>query len=236
MVLQPAGPRSSAPDRSGSHPRRPHPDPSRIAGISGTLVFNVLLLMLLLVPMSRPDMLLRPSERQVPVIDWIEEKPKPPEKPPVKVDVVKPKPVQQPQTRVQPDIEVPAIDPVIIDDGTLAADPLPDTTVVATATPTIEPSGPIAGIRLEYGNAPAPTYPREQLLAGIEGTVLLQVLVDVDGRPLEVTIHRSSGDRDLDAAARRQVLRKWTFRPAMKDGRAVQAIGIVPIDFNLDRG
>jgi protein TonB len=62
------------------------------------------------------------------------------------------------------------------------------------------------------------------------------VLVDVDGRPLEVTIQRSSGNRDLDAAARRQVLRKWTFRPAMKDGRAVQAIGIVPIDFNLDRG
>lgn len=235
MVLQPAGPRSSAPDRSGSHPRRPHPDPSRIAGISGTLVFNVLLLMLLLVPMSSPDMLRLPTQK-APDLFWIEPKAKPPIPPPVKADVVKPKPVQQPQTRVQPDIVVPPVDPVIVDEGTLAADPLPDTTIVANATPTIEPSGPVAGVRLEYSDAPAPTYPREQLLAGIEGTVLLQVLVDVDGRPLEVTIHRSSGDRDLDAAARRQVLRKWTFRPAMKDGRAVQAIGIVPIDFNLDRG
>lgn len=235
MVLQPAGPRSSVPDRSGSHPRRPHPDPSRIAGISGTLVFNVLLLMLLLVPMSSPDMLRLPTQK-APDLFWIEPKAKPPIPPPVKADVVKPKPVQQPQTRVQPDIVVPPVDPVIVDEGTLAADPLPDTTIVANATPTIEPSGPVAGVRLEYSDAPAPTYPREQLLAGIEGTVLLQVLVDVDGRPLEVTIHRSSGDRDLDAAARRQVLRKWTFRPAMKDGRAVQAIGIVPIDFNLDRG
>jgi protein TonB len=235
MVLQPAGPRSSAPDRSGSRPRRPHPDPSRIAGISGTLVFNVLLLMLLLVPMSRPDML--PQPEMTPEFRWIlpeQKKPDPP--PPEVVKVVKPQPKPQPQAKVEPDVVVPPIDEVIVDDGTLAADPLPDATVVATATPTIEPSGPVAGIRLEYGDAPAPAYPRKQLLAGIEGTVLLQVLVDVDGRPLEVTIHRSSGNRDLDAAARRQVLRKWTFRPAMKDGRAVQAIGIVPIEFNLDRG
>lgn len=232
MVLQPAGRRSSVPDRSGSHPRRPHPDPSRIAGISGTLVFNVLLLMLLLVPMSRPDML--PQPEAAPEFRWIlpeQKKPDPP--PPEVVKVVKPQPKPQPQARVEPEVVVPPTDEVIVDNGTLAADP---PTTVATATPTIEPSGPVAGIRLEYGDAPAPTYPREQLLAGIEGTVLLQVLVDVDGRPLEVTIHRSSGNRDLDAAARRQVLRKWTFRPAMKDGRAVQAIGIVPIEFNLDRG
>ena len=233
MVLQPAGPRSSAPDRSGSHPRRPHPDPSRIAGISGTLVFNVLLLMLLLVPMSSPDMFRLPTPDD-PDLVWIEPKPKPPAPPPVQADVVKPKPVQRPQAQVRPEIAVPPIDQVIVDDGTLAADPpVDDSIVVATATSTIESSGPVAGIRLEYGDAPAPTYPRKQLLAGIEGTVLLQVLVDVDGRPLEVTIHRSSGNRDLDAAARRQVLRRWTFRPAMKDGRAVQAIGIVPIDFNL---
>jgi protein TonB len=236
MVLQPAGPRSFVPDRSGSHPRRPRPDPSRIAGISGTLVFNVLLLMLLLVPMSSPD-LFRVSSPKDPDLIWIEPKPKPPTPPPVIVDVIKPKPVQQPQTRVQPDVVMPPVDQLIVDQGTIAADPPADnSTIVANATPTIEPSGPVAGIRLEYSNAPAPTYPREQLLAGIEGTVLLQVLVDVDGRPLEVTIQRSSGNRDLDAAARRQVLRKWTFRPAMKDGRAVQAIGIVPIDFNLDRG
>ena len=35
--------------------------------------------------------------------------------------------------------------------------------------------------------------------------MLLQVLVDVDGRPLEVTVSRSSGHRELDEAARLQV-------------------------------
>lgn len=235
MVLQSAGPRSSVPGHSGFHPRHPRPDATRIAGISGTLVLNILLLMLLLVPMSRPELALQLSDPEPLPPDWITKKPKPPEPPPVEVEVVKPRPMQPPQAQVQPDIMVPPIDEVIVDNGTIAADPTVDNSmVVATAMPTIEPSGPVAGVRLEYGDAPAPTYPRKQLLSGVEGTVLLQVLVDVDGRPLEVTIHRSSGNRDLDDAARRQVLRKWTFRPAMKDGRAVQAVGIVPIDFSLD--
>jgi len=234
MVLQHAGSGPSMPAHAGSHSRHPRPDATRIAGISGTLVLNILLLMLLLIPISQPE-LLRLSENKVPTIEWIVPKPTPPD-PPAKVDVVKPRPVQQPQTRVQPDVVVPPVDEVVVEDGTIAADPPVDIATVVTATPTIEPSGPVAGVRLEYGDAPPPTYPRKQLLSGIGGTVLLQVLVGVDGRPLEVTIHRSSGDRGLDDAARRQVLRKWSFRPATKDGHAVQAIGIVPIDFNLDRG
>jgi periplasmic protein TonB len=93
--------------------------------------------------------------------------------------------------------------------------------------------GPVPGVRLEYADAPAPSYPRDALREGVEGTVMLQVLVDVDGRPLQVDVQRSSGDRRLDAAARRQVLQHWRFRPAMQDGRPVQAIGLVPIAFNL---
>jgi protein TonB len=66
-----------------------------------------------------------------------------------------------------------------------------------------------------------------------EGTVMLRVLVDVDGGPLEVTIEVSSGNRELDRAARAQVLKSWKFQPAMQDGRAVQAYGRVPVNFSL---
>ncbi len=66
-----------------------------------------------------------------------------------------------------------------------------------------------------------------------EGTVLLQVLVDSDGRPLDVQVQSSSGNRSLDEAARKHVLKRWMFRPAMQDGRAVQAIGLVPVAFSL---
>ena len=67
------------------------------------------------------------------------------------------------------------------------------------------------------------------------GTVLLQVLVDTDGRPLDVRIARSSGHRELDEAARQQVLRRWHFQPAIRGGAPVQAIGLVPVAFSLSR-
>jgi TonB family C-terminal domain len=55
----------------------------------------------------------------------------------------------------------------------------------------------------------------------------------VDGSPLRVDIERSSGHRSLDLAARIQVLRQWKFQPATDGGRAVQAVGLVPVDFSL---
>ena len=62
------------------------------------------------------------------------------------------------------------------------------------------------------------------------------VLVDVGGRRLKVTIHRSSGNSDLDRAAQLQVQvqKHWHFRPASRNGTPMQAIGIVPIDFKFD--
>jgi protein TonB len=65
--------------------------------------------------------------------------------------------------------------------------------------------------------------------------VYLKVLVGVDGKPLSVEIHRSSGHRKLDDAAKRQVLKRWKFKPAMHNGQAIQVYGIVPVDFSLSR-
>ncbi|PSD11028.1 energy transducer TonB, partial [Stenotrophomonas maltophilia] len=48
-----------------------------------------------------------------------------------------------------------------------------------------------------------------------------------------VSIERSSGSRSLDQAARQQVLRHWRFEPAQRDGVAVPAIGMVPVQFSL---
>src|SRR5690606_15687155 len=122
--------------------------------------------------------------------------------------------------------------PVIVEAGLLPAPPMVEPPASGPATPAMEaPPGPATGMRLEYASAPAPRYPRDAIIDGLQGTVLLEVLVDVDGSPLEVRIHRSSGHRVLDASARRHVLRHWRFRPAVRDGRPVQAIGLVPIDF-----
>jgi protein TonB len=104
---------------------------------------------------------------------------------------------------------------------------------MAVVTPPVDAGKPLTGAHLEYAANPAPTYPRDALIAGDTGTVLLQVLVDIDGRPIEVTVSRSSGHRALDLAARRQVLAHWRFKPAMRNGQPVQAIGLVPVEFSL---
>src|SRR5690606_12075743 len=122
-----------------------------------------------------------------------------------------------------------------------AVDPAPPTVDVPSheaatdTTPRETVTGPARGMQLAYAEASLPPYPPAALRAGHQGTVVLKVLVDVDGRPLKVEVETGSGYRELDDAARRHVLRRWRFQPAMRDGQAAQAIGLVPITFNLDR-
>lgn len=230
MVLRDAIQNTARSDPATRSPARdPRLDPNRIIGISGTIAFNVVMLLVLLAPLSRPQHPRLPDPPQV--FEWITAQPRPPDPPPpVPVEVIRPA-QPQPQPALQRQATPAADVPVVVERGSLPADPVVKPAAEATAS--IEYAAPREGVRLEYREAPAPRYPREALLAGIEGSVLLQVLVAADGRPLEVVIHRSSGHRVLDEAARRQVLRAWRFRPAMQDGRAVQALGLVPVDFRL---
>jgi len=121
---------------------------------------------------------------------------------------------------------------VIVDQAAVATEP-----GAATSGDPVPSSGdpglPIAGVQLEYELAKAPPYPREAFREGLQGQVLLKILVDADGRPLEVVVSASSGHRVLDEAARRFVLKNWRFKPALHDGHAVQAYGMVPINFTL---
>jgi protein TonB len=202
------------------------PSPARIAAYSGVIAIHAAALMLLLMPMAAP--IRTPVSDTIP-ITWvvpkkIETVPVPIEKPD------KPRPEVRNIASVQPRIEAPTVDvPILVEHGEEAP---PDTGPVVDEGPDVVESS-IAAVRLEYANAPAPAYPREELRRRIEGMVLLQVLVDVDGRPLDVLIQQSSGNRRLDEAARLQVLKRWTFRPAMQNGVAIQAMGLVPVVFKV---
>jgi periplasmic protein TonB len=207
--------------------------PTRVLGMAGAIALNVAALMLLLVPVSAPVTAINAED---PTTIYLDDRVIPPPPPPIEVPVVKPKilsdtkptPVTPPKSQAMPNQQE-----VIVADGTdyvppAKADAMPDVEPTLPSNPDPQPS-----TRLEYASAPAPAYPRQELLDGKEGTVVLRVLVDVDGKPLSVEIERSSGHRKLDEAARRQVLRKWMFRPAIRDGRAVQVYGIVPVSFSL---
>ena len=213
---------------------QPRLDSNRILGISSTLALNVLALSFLLAPMTipAPPTVTEPV-RGIEVVDIVPIKPTP--KPP-EVEVVQRRTPPQPTQRTVP-AEQPTIDvPILADAGIPVIEAFTDAPVASDAAPSIEPSGPVTGMQLEYVKATPPPYPRTAITGGAEGVVLLRVLVGTDGRPVEVTVEKSSGHRVLDREAQRHVLRNWTFRPATRDGQPVQAVGIVPIDFSLDRG
>ncbi|HEX7371043.1 MAG TPA: energy transducer TonB [Rhodanobacteraceae bacterium] len=89
---------------------------------------------------------------------------------------------------------------------------------------------------IAYETATPPAYPIQALRDGIEGTVLLKVLVDTNGKPVRVMVMHSSGSRALDNAARQHVLAAWRFHPAIRDGIAIEAWAVVPVQFNLNNG
>lgn len=221
--------------RADPHHVSIHPDPGRIAGYAVAIALNAGLLLLMMTPMHVPPMPSLPDF--VPPMRWIQAKPievKPIKVPPVVDPITKTKP-EPTHTITKREVESPQPPaPVLVENGSEMAPDVAPTN--SHATTSIEPAGaPLPGVRLEYLQAPPPTYPRASLRMHSEGTVLLQVLVDVDGKPLRAEVQDSSGDRRLDAAAREQILRYWRFRPAMQDGHPVQAIGLVPVEFKLRR-
>jgi len=211
------------------YPSHVHPDLRRVAGYATAIAVDAAVLLLLLAPIQAPPPIVREDATPPPLqlVPYQEVK-----KDPIKVEVKQPDPHPRPQPVRNVAQPAPTVDaPVLVEQGIEQA--LPPTDTIDVAPPTIASIEPPA-VRLEYADAPAPTYPRAALRAGVTGTVMLQVLVDVDGHPLQVDVYRSSGNRQLDAAARDQVLRRWTFHPAMQDGRAVKAVGLVPIAFDLN--
>lgn len=230
MVLQQVVPR--VPE---GNPDLRHPDPVRIVGITGTLAFNAALLTVLLLPGTRPPVIdARPDD--VLALRWLTPPPPTPPRPPEPVEITAPTPAPaRVPVPVATQIAAPAETPVAARADDVTPPMAPGTMEMTGIGTTAEPA-PLAGATLAYAHAPAPVYPRAALLAGAEGVVVLEVHVGRDGRPLDVRLHRSSGHRDLDRAAVRHVQRSWHFQPAVRDGVAVETVGLVPIAFNLASG
>jgi periplasmic protein TonB len=82
------------------------------------------------------------------------------------------------------------------------------------------------------GNRPPP-YPSLARRMGLQGTVLLEVMVGTSGRPSSVQVRTSSSHFILDQAAQKAVER-WRFEPAQRFGVPVVASIRIPIVFNLE--
>lgn len=83
-----------------------------------------------------------------------------------------------------------------------------------------------------YQNNPPPEYPKMARRRGYEGTVVLEVLVNRDGKVKDLRMLKSSGYDILDSAAEESV-REWVFEPGSVGGRKVDMWVRVPVRFEL---
>jgi TonB family protein len=76
-----------------------------------------------------------------------------------------------------------------------------------------------------------PEYSEEARKAKYQGTVVLMIVVDAHGMPRDIRVVKPLG-LGLDEKAI-EAVQKWRFRPAMKDGRAVNVEATVEVNFRL---
>lgn len=81
-------------------------------------------------------------------------------------------------------------------------------------------------------NNPSPIYPELALSRGVEGKVLLRVLVNERGLVDDIAILNSSGSSMLDLSAL-ETVRNWHFIPAKSNNKFIRSQVMVPIVFKI---
>jgi len=93
----------------------------------------------------------------------------------------------------------------------------------------------VALTQVRYRDTPRPDYPESARREGRQGSVLLRVLVDEQGRSKKIEINRSSGSETLDRAAT-EAIKRWRFIPARYGDQPVKSWIRIPVDFSLVDG
>lgn len=138
-----------------------------------------------------------------------------------------------------PKIEVPVLHPI---DTTDILPPPPQPTQPGTGTGTVVDTGtpPVVPPKLvdaiidgRYADAFQPPYPASEVRAGREGRVVVRVLIGADGRVKRVERVSAASDAFF-AAVERQALTRWRFKPATRDGVAMEQWKQMSLRFELD--
>ncbi len=77
-----------------------------------------------------------------------------------------------------------------------------------------------------------PVYPPEARQAGIEGTVILEATIDIQGKVTNIKVLK--GENDLLNKAGIEALRQWEYEPAIVDGKPLQFVITITMRFALN--
>ena len=166
---------------------------------------------------------------------------------PKPVDPVK-KPIQEEKTiKVPiPDPTPHEIEPLFEFVPLMEPPPLSDSAVIVVdqdyEPPRQDPPPPSGPIRDYLATAAPvvlerikPAYPRLAKIAGVEGVVILEAVIQKDGSVGQVTVLKTpSGKLGFDREAV-IALRQWKFRPGEMHGRPVDVIMTLTVRFRLNR-
>jgi protein TonB len=183
-------------------------------------------MMVSLLPSPQPEM-----AQIIPTPKPVVQKPQPKiEKPIIEKVVQQPQPV--PQTEAEQVVHQPpppteakpnnSITPVA------ERSPVTEPKIEKVEEPKIEP--PRFGVA--YLKNPPPEYPLISRRLGEKGHVMLKVLVNAAGEAESVALETGSGSDRLDQAAI-EAVKKWRFVPAKRNGQALSAYVLVPLNFGL---
>lgn len=210
-------------------------DGKRVLAFAGVLLLHLLLLGMVLLPREpMPLSTAKPDDVYVPmeIVDPPEPPPLPPPPiamppPPVNLQVAAPPPMVLPQPRSTP---VTTSTEIVLDTQT-ETPVLPQGEFDSGST-----SDPGLGqgvlLTLTVKSGPPPAYPRRELAKGIEGDVLLRVLVDAAGLPQTIEVIGGTRNRNFERAAM-NAIKRWRFQPHTVDGVPRSAWASVPVTFRM---
>lgn len=120
---------------------------------------------------------------------------------------------------------------LVIDNGEKEKTDEKSESTTAAAEPAGDGSPLEVGSLIGYATRQAqPVYPAAARTMRASGTVKVEVMVDEAGDVSEV--QKASGHSLLQGAAR-DAIRKWKFKPFVRDGQPVKATGFVTFNFSL---
>lgn len=91
-------------------------------------------------------------------------------------------------------------------------------------------TAPAATLTLVPLSTPAPEYPREAMISGTQGYVVVEFTINLEGGTQDISVVEASPQRTFDQAARRAVAR-WKFQPLLENGQPVEKRVQRRIDF-----
>jgi protein TonB len=114
-----------------------------------------------------------------------------------------------------------------------APDAPPPVRVAPAPQPAVSAPPVLPASAIRYRVPPPVEVPLASRRLRESGTVLLRVLVDAQGLPRQITLHKSSGFARLDEQAL-AAMRQARFQAVNSDGQAIEWLVIAPLQYDVD--